>query len=152
MLFVIVKLFHIFFAILAVGSTVLFGMWLSLAVKDKTSLPFALKSIGTLSRRVTTPSYLMMLVTGALMLYTGRLPLSQSWLIVALVLYASAVLISMLIQAPTLRQQIHLIETEGPTSAGFIALAKRGKNTATALEVIVFLILILMVIKPTFWG
>lgn len=152
MIFLILKLFHVFFAILAVGSSVLFGMWLSMAVKDKASLPFALKSIGTLSRQVTTPSFILLLVTGALMLYAGRLPLDQSWLIVALVFYASGLLIAMFIQAPTLRRQIQLIEAEGPASAAFIAAAKRGKNSAMALEFIVLVIVILMVTKPAFWG
>ena len=53
---------------------------------------------------------------------------------------------------PTLRKQIALVESEGPDSEAYRAVANRGMVIGIILGVIVLVIIYLMVFQPVLWG
>jgi uncharacterized membrane protein YdfJ with MMPL/SSD domain len=67
----------------------------------------------------------------------------------ALVLCVLAVLLGLLIYTPTLRNQIRVLDSEGPSSPAFQALSKRARLVGMVLAVDVVIIVFLMVTKPT---
>ena len=83
------------------------------------------------------------------MVWVGDLSLTQFWLATALGLYVLAVLLGLLVYTPTLRNQIRVLESEGPGFPAFQALSKRGTLVGIALAVDVVVIVFLMVTKPT---
>ena len=52
------------------------------------------------------------------------------------------------VYTPTLRDQIRVLESEGPGSEDYRRLAARGRNVGIALAIIVVIIVYLMVAKP----
>ena len=102
-----------------------------------------------LDDRIANPAYALLLVTGLSMVWVGDLDLTQFWLLTALVLYAVAVGLGLLVYTPTLRAQIAALETSGADSSQFQALAKRGTTVGIVLAVDVIAIVFLMVTKPT---
>jgi len=59
------------------------------------------------------------------------------------------VLIGLLVYTPTLRNQIRLLDPEGPSSPAFQALSKRRMLVGMPSRSTVVIILFLMVTKPT---
>ncbi|MGO9409598.1 MAG: DUF2269 family protein [Spirochaetia bacterium] len=146
------KLIHVLAAIVAVGSNVTYGFWLVRGSRDPKALPFALQGVKLIDDRVANPSYGLLLVTGILLVLVGHIPITTSWVIVALALYVAAVLLGALGYTPSLKRQILLLESEGAQSGGFRAAAKRGTVIGAVLGVMVLLIIFLMVFKPVLWG
>lgn len=81
--------------------------------------------------------------------WCGDVSLTQFWLATALGLYVLAVLLGLLVYTPTLRHQIRLLDSEGPSSPAFQALSKRATLIGVALAIDVVIIVFLMVTKPT---
>jgi uncharacterized membrane protein len=79
----------------------------------------------------------------------GDVSLTQFWLATGLGLYVLAVLLGLLVYTPTLRNQIRVLDSEGPSSPAFQALSKRATLVGVALAVDVVIIVFLMVTKPT---
>ena len=149
--YLITKWLHILAAIVAVGSNLTYGAWLSLASRDQKSLLFALRGITFLDNRIANPSYGVLLLTGLLMVFLIRLPLTTPWLLVSLLLYLLTALIGIFAYAPALRRQVRFAETLGPTSPEYHAAARRGLRLGILTVVIVIAITFLMVVKPALW-
>jgi uncharacterized membrane protein len=71
------------------------------------------------------------------------------WILTALILYAVTVVLAAAVYTPTLRKQITMLESEGPTSGAYRRLASRNRVVGIALGIIVVGIVFLMVTKPT---
>jgi uncharacterized membrane protein len=84
-----------------------------------------------------------------MVLTTPGLHLTTFWVLVALILYATTVILAAGVYTPTLRRQIESLEVEGPGSARYQALARRQTASGIVLGVIVVVIVFLMVTKPT---
>jgi uncharacterized membrane protein len=149
MLFSILKFIHIFAAIVAVGMNISYGIWLGRADKDLARNTFALKTIKFIDDRIANPAYGVLLLTGLLMVLTLRIPITTLWIDIALVLYVVLLVVGFGFYSPTLRNQVKLVEAGDVTSAEFVRLNSRGTILGIALGVIVFLILVMMVFKPT---
>jgi uncharacterized membrane protein len=67
MLYVLLKWLHVLAAIVAVGSNITYGMWMTHASRNPESLPFTLHGIQLIDDRVANPAYGVLLVTGLLM-------------------------------------------------------------------------------------
>ena len=145
------KWLHFLAAIVAVGSNLTYGAWLSLASRDQKSLLFALRGISFLDNRFANPSYGVLLLTGLLMVYLVGLPLTTPWLLLSLILYVLTALIGIFAYAPALRRQIRLAETPGPASPEYHAAATQGLRIGILTIVIVVAITFLMVVKPSLW-
>jgi uncharacterized membrane protein len=148
----LLKFLHVLAAAVAVGSNITYGVWLVRASRDPAFLPFALRGVKFIDDRMANPAYGLLLVTGILMVVAGSIPLSTSWLIVAVVLYVAVVLLGVLGYTPVLKRQIELLESEGAGSAASTAAAKAGTTFGVVLGIIVVVIIFLMVFKPTLWG
>lgn len=145
----VIKFFHVLLAIVAVGFNATYGIWLARAAKEPEHEAFTLRGVKLLDDRFANPAYALLLVTGLLMVWVGDLDLTQFWLLAALVLYAVAVGLGLLVYTPTLRQQIAALGSSGAASAEFQTLSKRGTTVGIVLAIDVIVIVFLMVTKPT---
>jgi uncharacterized membrane protein len=149
--YTLVKFLHIFFAIVAVGFNATYALWLVRAQRDPDHLDFALRGVKLLDDYFANPAYLLLLVSGVVMVLIAGYPLfSTFWLLAALILWVAAVAVGYLLYTPTLSRQIRVLAASGAKSADFQTLATRGTILGIGLAVIVLLILALMVFKPTF--
>jgi uncharacterized membrane protein len=149
MLFSILKFIHIFAAITAVGMNISYGIWLGRANNDLASNAFALKTVKFIDDRIANPAYGLLLLTGLLMVFTLPIPITTLWIDIALVLYVLLMGIGIGVYTPTLRNQVKLAEAGDVTSAEFQRLSSRGVILGIVLGVLAFLILVMMVFKPT---
>ena len=149
--YTLLKFLHVLAAVVAVGTNVTYGIWIVRGSRDPKVLPFALRGVKLIDDRLSNPAYGLLLVTGVLMVLVGGIPLSTSWLIVALALYVAVLLLGVLGYTPALKRQIRALESDGPQSAEYKAAAHRGMVLGPVLGVIVVVIIFLMVVKPTFW-
>ena len=152
MLYLLLKWLHVLAAIGAVGSNITYGIWLTRASRQPEALPFTLRGVKLIDDRIANPAYGLLLVTGLLMAYVGRVPLTTPWLLSALVLYVAVVLVGLLGYTPNLRRQIEVLDGEGAASPAYQALAGRGIRLGAVLGVLVVVIVFLMVVKPALWA
>jgi uncharacterized membrane protein len=149
-LFVLIKYLHVVLAIIAIGFNASYGVWLSRARKDPDHALWALRGIKTLDDRFANPAYGFLLVTGVILLALGGIPFTTSWILIAIVLYVVLVALAVIGYSPTLKRQIAVLESEGPASASYAALSRRGTILGIVLAVVVLVIELDMVVKPTF--
>lgn len=152
MLYLLLKWLHVLAAIVAVGANITYGIWLVRASRQPDALPFTLRGIKVIDDRLANPAYGLLLVTGLVMVFTGRLSLTTPWLLAALVLFVLVGLIGLLGFTPSLNRQIRLLDSEGPDSPGYRAAARQGIVLGVILVVLVMVIVYLMVMKPGLWG
>ena len=150
--YLIVKWVHVLAAIVALGANVTYGVWLALASRDPQSLPFALRGVRFLDDRLANPAYIVLLVSGLLMVFLVGFPLTLPWLLTALILYVLTALIGIFVYGPTLRAQLRAAETTGADSAEYRRVAQRGSRLGILTIGIVVVIVFLMVVKPPLWS
>ena len=149
MAYTIVKFVHILLAIVAVGFNVSYSVWFARAATDRQHLEFALKGVKFLDDTFANPAYILLMVSGVLMVWIGHLSLTTFWIGAAFILWAVAILVGYLVYTPALRQQIAALQQSGADSADYRAVNTRGTVAGAILGVLVLLILLLMVFKPT---
>jgi uncharacterized membrane protein len=147
--FEIVKFLHILFAIVAVGFNASYGVWLARAARARDHESYVLRGIKVLDDRFANPAYALLLVTGLIMVAISPFELTTFWIVLALALYALAIVMGAAVYTPTLRRQIAVLEAEGSDSPEFRRLSGRGRVTGILLAVDVVAIVFLMVTKPT---
>jgi uncharacterized membrane protein len=152
MLFPILKWLHILAAVAAVGANITYGVWLARASRQPDVLPFTLRTLKLIDDRMANPAYGFLLITGLIMVFTVPIPLTTPWLLVALVLYVLLILLGLLGYTPTLKRQIQLLESDGPDSPAYKAMASRGRTIGIILAVVVVIITFMMVVKPHLWA
>jgi uncharacterized membrane protein len=153
LLYNLVKWLHILFAVAALGSNMTYGIWLAMAGRSPAALPFTLRTIRFIDSRVANPSYVMLLLTGTIMLlFPGGYDFGTTWVQVAISLYVLAVLLGIFVYAPVFRRQIALAESPGPGSPEYAAAARRGTLLGIVVTVLVVLIELTMVTKLAFLG
>ncbi len=148
MFFLLVKWIHVLSAITAVGANITYGIWISRASREPNVLPFVLRNIHLIDRRVANPGYVLLLITGLTMALTLPIPLTTPWLLTALVLYGLAALLGAVFYAPVVRNQIRLLESEGFESPNYQAVARRSSLFGILVTWDVVVIVFLMVVKP----
>jgi uncharacterized membrane protein len=148
--FLWLKLVHVIAAIVAVGSNITYSFWLARAGRDRDRLVWTLNGIRRLDRLIANPGYVVLLVTGVLMVMGGAFSFQTSWIVAALILYVAAVVVGIALYAPTIRRQLAEAERD-PESAAYAAAARRGNLLGILTMAIVLLIVALMVLKPTLW-
>ena len=151
-MFFVFKWIHIALAMVVVGANVTYAIWIQRGTIHKESLPFALKGVKLIDDRISTPAYLLILLTGFLMVLNAEIPLTESWILTALVLWIALFLIGLFGFTPNLRKQIALAESEGPDGEAYKKVAWRSVVIGIILAVILLVILGLMVFQPTIWG
>lgn len=145
----IFKYLHVLLAIVAVGFNASYAIWLGRAAREAEHTSFAVRGVKFLDDRFSNPAYVLLLVTGLLMVWVGDVDLTQFWLATSLVLYALLVVVGLFVYTPTLRRQVEALSSAGPGSAEFRGLSTRGTIVGITLAVDVLVIVFLMVTKPT---
>jgi uncharacterized membrane protein len=146
----VMKYVHVLMAIVAVGFNASYAIWLRRAAKAPEHQAYVLRGVKVLDDRFANPAYGLLLLTGLIMVFTTPgLKLTTFWILLALILFAATVVLAAAVYTPTLRKQIKVLETDGPQSPGYLALARRSTVSGIVLGVIVVVIVFLMVTKPT---
>ena len=149
-LFTVIKFLHILLAILAFGFNATYAIWITRAQRQPEHLDFALRGVKFLDDYIANPAYVLLLLSGLSMAFISEYPLTTFWILVALILWVVAIALGYGVYTPTLSRQIRALAAFGPGSAQYRALATRGTVVGITLAVLVTLILVLMVFKPTF--
>ena len=142
------KLAHILLAVVAVGANITYGIWLARASREPQHEDWALKGVKILDDRVANPSYIGLGAVGVLMVLTGPWEFETFWIAVSIGLYLALAVVAFGFYSPTLSRQIRAYETDGPVSAEFVALGRRGRLLGVLVALIVVAIIMLMVLKP----
>lgn len=147
--YLIVKFFHVLLAIVAVGSNITYGAWFARANAQPEFAPFALRGIKFIDDHIANPAYILLLPTGALMVWLGGYGFGTRWIAAAMTLWAIAIVLAYAAYTPTLTRQIAAVERDGVASESVRQLSVRGQIWAAVIGVLVVAILILMIFKPT---
>jgi uncharacterized membrane protein len=143
------RFFHVLLAIVAVGFNASYGIWLARAAKaPQATQSHVLRTIKFLDDRFANPAYGLLLVTGLFMAFDAGIPFSRLWIAGAIGLWLVLVFVGLGVYTPTLRDQIRVLESEGPGSEEYQRLAARGRSVGIVLAIIVVIIVFLMVTKP----
>jgi len=147
--FQFIKFIHVLLAIVAVGFNASYGIWLARsATVAQATQSHVLRTIKFLDDRFANPAYGLLLITGLLMAFSAGIPFSRLWLAASIGLWFVLVFLGLGIYTPTLRDQIRVLESEGPGSEQYQRLASRGRTVGIVLAIIVVVIVFLMVTKP----
>ncbi len=120
--YVLVRYVHPLLAIVAVGFTASYGIWLARAAREPAHLGHVLPGIKVLDDRFANPAYALLLVTGLTLTFIAGIPLTTRWILSALVLYAVLIIVGLAVYTPTLRRQIALFRERG---SGELRLPRR---------------------------
>jgi uncharacterized membrane protein len=147
--YLVLKYIHILAVITAVGANITYGVWNARSQSEPAHLGFALKGIKFLDDRIANPSYGIVLLTGLLMVLVGHLSFTSLWIILALVLFAAVVVVAVVFYSPLLRRLIALADAGDTSSPEFGGLVNRNRLLGAVFGILVALILVMMVFKPT---
>jgi uncharacterized membrane protein len=146
----LLKFTHVMAAIVAVGANVTYSFWITRAGRDTDRLVWTLQGIRRLDRLIANPAYVVLLITGVLMILGGHFSFRTSWIEASLALYVAVVVIGIVFYAPALRRQIAEAERD-PGSPAYAAAARRSNVLGIVTTVVVVVIVALMVFKPSLW-
>ena len=145
----LLKFIHIASAITAVGANITYGVWNVLGAREPVHLAFMLKGVRFLDNRVANPAYGLLFLTGLAMIFVGHWAFTSLWIIAGIILFIALAAIGGIVFTPLLRNQIKLADAGDTASAEFTRLANRNRMVGIILGVIVVVILVMMVFKPT---
>lgn len=145
----LLKFIHIASAITAVGANITYGVWNARAGADPTHAGFALKGIKFLDDRIANPAYGVLFLSGLVMIFVGHWSITSLWLIIAIVLFLAIAVLGFGVFTPLLRNQIRLVDAGETASPDFARLANRSRTLGPILGLLVVVILVMMVFKPT---
>jgi uncharacterized membrane protein len=145
--FLLLKAVHVAAAIVAVGANVTFAIWMSRAHRDREHLVFVIETIRVLDRRLANPAYVVVLITGIVMVARGAYSFTTGWIIASIALYVVAVLVGILVFAPTIRRQLAEAKRD-PSGPAYELLARANDRLTLVTILIVGTIVVLMVTKP----
>ena len=146
--YLVLKFIHILAAIVAVGSNITYGVWAARSASEPAHASFTLKGIRFLDNRIANPAYGVLFLSGLIMVFAGQWGF-QLWVIVAIVLFIAIAVLGFAIFTPLVRNQIRLVDSGETASAEFQRLAKRSRTLGPILGIIVLVILVMMVFRPT---
>ena len=146
--YLVLKYIHILSAIMAVGSNITYGVWSARMAREPAHASFVLKGIQFLDNRIANPAYGVLFLTGLIMIFAGNFGL-QLWIVVAIVLFIAIAVLGFAIFTPLVRNQIRLADAGDTASPEFVRLAIRSRTLGPILGLLVLVILVMMVFKPT---
>ncbi|HKW70935.1 MAG TPA: DUF2269 family protein [Candidatus Dormibacteraeota bacterium] len=146
--YLVLKYIHIFSAIVAVGSNITYAVWSVRAQGEPSHFAFAFKGIKFIDDRLANPAYGVLFLTGLIMVFAGNWGF-KLWVVAAIVLFVAVAAIGFGYFTPLLRNQIKLAEAGETSSPEFERGLRRNQVIGPLLGVLVAIILVLMVFKPT---
>lgn len=145
--FLLLKLIHVASAIVAVGSNVTYAFWLARAHRDRDHLVFVIETIRALDRKVAIPAYVLLFVSGALMVLNGAYSFTTGWIAAAIGLYVLTFALGIAAFGPTVRRQLAEARRD-PWSPAYAGLARANLRLTLVTLGLVGAIVVLMVTKP----
>ena len=143
----ILLLIHVIAAIVAVGANLTYAIWFRAAGIDRDRLVFVIRTVRMIDSRVANPAYIVLLLTGVLMVLGGAFSFTTGWILAAIGLYVATAVIGLLAFGPAIRRQ--LVEAELDVgSEAYRAAARRSTALGIVTTVLVLIIVVLMVTKP----
>ena len=146
-LILLLKVVHVLAAIVAVGSNVTYAFWLNRAGRDRERLLFALNGIRSLDSPIANPAYIVLGITGPLMILAGAFSFTQGWIVVSIVLYIGVAVLGIAVFAPAVRRPVAAAEA-APASPAYAQAARRTQQLGLLTTAIALVIVVLMVTKP----
>lgn len=140
------KYAHILIAILALGTGAAVGILVGFFGEEATHGAFVLRLSRKLLHWVVLPGYALMLVTGMWLGHVADL-LDARWTEWAMNAWGAGALM-LALMTKSLRRQIKVWETEGPSSPHFHRAALLGRCYGGGAALVILVILGLMVFKP----
>lgn len=142
------KFVHVLLAIVAVGFNASYGIWLAGAGQAPEHEGHVLRGIKRLDDQFATPAYVLLLLTGGLLVVRGPWDFTTTWVAISLGLYVVVSAVAIAGYSPALRAQITALDAHGPQSGEFAAATRRASLTGGVTGVLVIVIIFLMVTKP----
>jgi uncharacterized membrane protein len=143
----ILLLIHVIAAIVAVGANLTYAIWFRAAGTDRDRLVFVIRTVRMIDSRIANPGYIVLLVTGVLMVLGGAFSFTTGWILAAIGLYIATAVIGIVAFGPAIRRQ--LIEAERDVgSEAYRAAAARSTALGILTTILVLIIVVLMVTKP----
>ena len=139
---------HVLSAIIAVGYNATYAVWSVRGDMEREHLLFALRGIKFMDDRIANPAYGILLLTGIAQVIMSHRSWSQTWIELAIVLWAVLAIIAFTAYSPTLKRQIQLLSERGPDDPDYVAVDRRGTLLGAILGVIALTIVALMVFRP----
>ncbi len=152
LLLVIVLVIHVFGAVFGFGPAVAYAVLGPAAGKASPQGGLALmEAMIAIEKRLILPFAVAIQPLSGLALiflagYNANF-FSHYWLWIAILLYATAFYLAILVQTPLLEKMVHIAKA-GPPTPEFMAAAKRTQRLGPVITVLLALIVILMVSKP----
>ena len=147
---------HVMGAIIAFGPAFsAFPIIGSMAGKEPQHANFAARINEQITKTRVIPLAIFQGITGLALIYlTGLNPFSELWLGLGIVLYIIALGYALAVQGPAGRRVAELTATPPPPGASgpppeLMAAVKKAQRGGMFLGVLIFLIVVLMVTKPT---
>jgi len=150
---------HVMGAIAALGPTLTYRIWTSLAEKaDAGTRAFILRSIGLLDSRLPTPAFIAQAVTGVFLIWLrGWSFFSTGWLVVGVAIYIAMVVTAVAAYAPAFHRQQVLAEavaadpSDGEAANAYALAARTSTIYGVVVTALTVVIVFLMVWKPNLW-
>jgi uncharacterized membrane protein len=146
-LVLILKVIHVLAAVTAVGANLTYTYWMRYAGRDRERLVWTMNGIRRLDNFIATPAYVVLAITGVLMVLGGAFSFTTGWIIAAIVLYVLVVILGIALYSPALKRQIAEAETD-PNSTAYAEAAGRTNLYGIITTAVVLVIVVLMVTKP----
>jgi uncharacterized membrane protein len=143
------KLVHVLAAITAVGTNLTYFVWLVGVRRSNEHSAYVLNGIRRLDRRVANPAYVVLPITGILMVLDADLGFTTFWIGAGIVLYLTMGVFAGIFFSPALRRQVALAEASPVDERAYEQAARRTTVTGIITMVIIAAILYMMVMKPT---
>lgn len=147
---------HVAGAVVALGFSLAYAVWIARGeAAGAAERAFALRTVSWIDRRMTTPAYVLQLVTGLVLVWLlDWSVLRQSWLEISLVLYLALTILAITRFAPMHRRRSALATRLADGDAvedDYAAAAAQAQRWGIAVTVLTVTILVLMVWKPIWW-
>ncbi len=149
-LYLVLKFIHITLALIAVGFSASYLIWILRGASDTERMRFVLAEVRFIDSRLTNPAFFGLLLTGVIMVLVIGYRLTTFWIDAAIVLFVTVALLGILVYAPVFRRLRITVETAGVDSPEFRPLLRRSILINILVGAIVLVIVALMVLKPSF--
>jgi uncharacterized membrane protein len=148
---------HVLAAIVAFGPTFAFPIIGAMSGHEPQHANFAVRATHRIGDLLVEPFAISMFITGALMIWSAGIPVFERdarWLLVAIVLYLVALLLSFFVSRPNVKKVIALSRGDGPPSGPpppeMLSAISVVQRVGMILLVLLVAIVFLMVVKPDF--
>jgi len=149
MFYNLLKFIHVAAAITAVGANTTYAVWNARVASEPAHAAFVLKTIRFLDNRIANPAYAVLFLSGLAMVFVGHWSITSLWIVVGIVLFIAVAALGFGLFTPLLREQVRLADAAQTDSPEFARLSRRSAVLGPVLGLIVILILVMMVFKPT---